>query len=204
MKKIILILLVCITTKIKAQDIEVGLSAGTGQIYIIENFNRDINIDYNYPIVFSADIKYTPINSFFGLKVKYQSINGELKGDNWQKINSTAIFIDKFDGYIENRTIIGLLEYVNKNNNLGYNFGIGQTTEKINLDRTGLNYKESDFMVISLGGLLKIPLNSKISLKLEPSFQWNDPINTLYPNRYRMAGEDINFIIQFGLNYKLK
>lgn len=206
MKKFLFILILIAFFNTNAQQIEVGFTTGTGAIYMIENRDKSIDLNYAAPIIVAADIKFTPENAYFGIKLKYQNINGSLQGDNWQRINSQSLFVNKFDGYIENSSFLVLLEHINQKSklNIGYNFGIGQTNERINFDKKGLNKIENNFFILNLGGLIKYNLNSKTSLKFEPSFQWNDPINTLYSERYKMGGEDINLLFQFGISYKLK
>ena len=206
MKKVLLIICLIYVSKISSQNLEMGLSTGSGAIYIIENSEKNINLNYGIPAIISADIKYTPENSFFGLKLRYQNIIGSLKGDNWQNISTSGVTLSVINGTIENRTLMFLLERVNEKSklNFGYNFGIGQTNEKINFDKKGKFKIENIYTILNFGGLIKYNLNSKLSLKFESSFIWNDPINSLYSENYKVGAEDINVLFQIGINYKLK
>lgn len=206
MKKIVVLLTLFSCSITKAQSIDAGFSSGTGAIYIIENQDKNININYGSPLIVAADIKFTPQNSFFGIKLKYLNLNASLNGDDWQNLNNQSLFVKNFEGTIENSTLSVHLEHIsdNKKINIGYNFGLGQTKEKINFDKKGVNKIENEFFILNFGGIIKYSINSKVSLKFEPSFQWNDPINSLHPERYRMGSEDINLLFQFGVNYKLK
>lgn len=206
MKKKLLIICLIFVSKINSQNLEAGLSTGSGAIYIIENSEKNINLNYGIPAIISADLKYTPENSFFGLKLRYQNINGRLEGENWQNLNTAGLTLSVINGTIENRTLMFLLERINEKSklNFGYNFGVGQTNEKINFDNKGIYKIENSFMILNFGGLMKYTLNSKLSLNLESSFLWNDPINAINAENYKIGAEDINLLFQIGINYKLK
>ena len=87
--------------------------------------------------------------------------------------------------------------------NIGYHIGIGQTNERINFDERGTAKVENSFMVLNFGGLVQYAINDKVSLSLEPSLLWNDPIKSL-SNYYRLAGEDVHLLLQLGFRYKIK
>lgn len=205
MKKIIFALFIICAMKSNAQKLDVGFSSGTGLIYFFENKDSNIDIDYKKPLILSAYIKYTPINSFFGLKLKYQNLVGKVNGDDWQHINVQTPFITKFDGYIENSTLLFELEHLKDlpKYSFGYSFGLGTTKEKIYFNNKKTNYFESNYMVINLSGTYIYNITSKLGLKLEPSILWNDPINSLNFNRHNMAGEDVHLLFQIGINYKI-
>src|SRR5690606_3583221 len=122
--------------------------------------------------------------------------------NDWQNIDSQSIYFDEFEGYIKNRTLLFQLEHIKSEKsklNVGYNFGIGLTNEIISFDKKGLSKVENKFTVLNLGGILKYPISSNISLKFESSLLWNDPLNSFYSSRYGMGGEDINLLFEFGL-----
>lgn len=76
MRKIVLFLLFSLGfLYLKAQELEVGFSLGTGSVYIIENADSAVNSSYGASSLFSGYIKYTPENTYFGLKLKYLKLN---------------------------------------------------------------------------------------------------------------------------------
>lgn len=206
MKKIICLLVLLFTIQSHAQKLEVGFSTGTGLMYFFENIDSNIDINYKKPLVLSAQIKYTPINAYFGVKLKFQNLVGKLKGDDWQHLYLSTPFTTKFDGYIENSTLLFELEHLKESpkSSIGYSFGLGTTKEKIYFNNKKNEFLESNFMVLNLSGIYIFTITDKLGLKLEPSILWNDPINSLNFNRHNMAGEDVNFLFQIGVNYKLK
>ena len=64
MKKIIIAFFIICSIKSNAQKLDFGFSSGTSLLYIIENYDSNINITYKSPLIISAQIKYTPINNF--------------------------------------------------------------------------------------------------------------------------------------------
>ncbi len=206
MKKFILAIIIIYSIKSNAQKLDFGFSSGTGQLYIIENYDSNINITYKSPLVLSAQIKFTPINSYFGLKIKFQNLAGKVNGDDWQQINVQSPVINNFKGYIENSTLLFELEHLKELSkySFGYSFGIGTTKEKIFFNDKKTDYVESDFMVINFSGTYIYNITSKFGIRFEPSILWNDPINSLNSDKYNMAGEDINFLFQVGFNYRIK
>jgi hypothetical protein len=205
-KLIAMVLFTFVLFKTNAQQIEVGFSTGTGYVYIIENIDSKADLDYKNPIILVTSLKYTPKDSFFGIKFKYQHINTILTGKNWQKIDFQGLILDEINGNIENNFFIFLLEHFYKKNkiSIGYNFGLGYSKERINFDEKGKYHIDNEYVILNLGSNFKYELSQKIDLCFEPIFLWNDPINSLYSNRYRLGGEDINFLFQVGLNYKIK
>ena len=70
MKKILFILILIAFLKTNAQQVEVGFTTGTGAIYMIENRDKNIDLNYAAPIIVAADIKFTPEDAYFGIKLK--------------------------------------------------------------------------------------------------------------------------------------
>lgn len=202
MKKIFLLSIVLISTNLYSQEIEFGISSGTGFAYMVENSDKSVNINYQSPFVISSSLKYVPKNLNVGIKLVYQNLDSKIQGVDWHyRYNFGA----PFKGSVENRTLIVGIEYIkeNKKLNFGYNVGIGQTNERINFDELAIINEQNSFMVLNFGGLITYPINQNFSLSLEPSFLWNDPINS-FSKYYRLAGEDINFLVQMGIKYKIK
>ena len=202
MKKLLLFTGILLSFNLYSQEIEFGISSGTGFVYIVENSDKTVNLNYQSPLVISSTLKYIPKDSNFGIKLTYQNLTANLQGVDWQYGYN---FNGQFNGSVENRTFILAIEYIKdlKKLNFGYNFGVGQTNERINFDDRGTANEQNSFMIVNFGGLIKYKLNQKLSISLEPSFLWNDPIRS-FSNYYKLAGEDINFLFQVGLKYKLK
>ena len=59
-------------------------------------------------------------------------------------------------------------------------------------------------MVFNFSGTYIYYITNKFGLRFEPSILWNDPINILNSERYNMAGEDVNLLLQIGFNYRIK
>jgi hypothetical protein len=201
MKKIILYILAFYSISIYSQQLEIGISTGTGFAYLFENADNSVNINYHAPLVISSSLKYNPNNSNIGVKLTYLNLDANMHGIDWQfGFNNGELFY----GSVENRTFILGLEYLKqvKKINFGYHIGIGQTNERINFDERGTNKVENNFMVLNFGGLVQYAINDKVSLSLEPSLLWNDPIKSL-SNYYRLAGEDVHLLLQLEARYKV-
>lgn len=206
MRKIVLFLLFSLGfLYVKAQKLEVGFSLGTGSVYIIENADSAVNSSFGAPSLFSGYINYTPENSYFGLKLKYLNLNASLKGEDWQNLNQ-SLFPSSINGFIENRTLLFQLERLKLQQqklNFGYNLGMGISKEVLSFDKQGQNSFVSSFSVVSFGGIIAYSLNHKLSLRIEPTLLWNDPLRSFNSSNYRMGGEDINFLVEFGISYRL-
>lgn len=201
MKNLILSILLFVSTYGLSQEIEFGFSGGTGFAYIAESLDSNVDMNFNAPVVLAATLTYKPKESNFGIRLTYQNLDARIEGIDWQYGFHSG---ERFNGSIENRTLLLGLEYIKeiKKINYGYHFSIGQTNERINFDRTGNLNVENSFMVINFGALINYALNEKLALSLEPTFLWNDPINS-FSGDYRLGGEDINLLFLFGVKYKL-
>lgn len=202
MKKILSLTIALISFNLHAQDIEFGISSGTGFAYIVENSDKSVDVNYRSPFVISSSLKYIPKNSNLGLKLVYQNLESKVHGVDWQY---GSFFRIPFEGSVENRTLVLGIEYIKEVNklNFGYHIGVGHTNERINFDQRGINYRQNSFMVLNLGGLMQYSLTQNLSLTAEQSFLWNDPIRS-FSNYYKLAGEDLSFLIQIGIKYKIK
>lgn len=182
-----------------SQTFEFGAGIGTGSTYIVENSDQSVIVNYKTPTSIYTDLKYTPGNSNFGVLVKYQYTSTSVGGQKWFELNQD------FNASINDNTLFLLLEYLKKSDrklHFGGNFGIGFTKQIIDLHSEN-EVIENSFPSVNLSGLISYSLNSKLSLKLQPSFQVSDPINAMKADRYHFAKEDIHFLTSLGISYKL-
>ncbi|WP_196886841.1 hypothetical protein [Aureivirga sp. CE67] len=205
MKKILFlcILFIGMISNLQSQEINFGTGFGTGAFYLVESNDSSVNLDYTRNISLYSEISYKKKGSYFGLKLKLQYLNSDIKGDDWTQFMSTI------DGNISSFSSFLLLEHLNQNKkwNFGYNFGLGYTKERLqkylHLTNTE-NIIEKNYASLSLGGIIDFKLNQKLSLQLSPSLQWADPISSIKTSyNWDIAGEDLHFLVQFGINYRL-
>lgn len=119
-----------------AQKLDLSFSAGTGKAYIFESIDKSVNVSYGAPLSFLAETKFTPKNAFWGIKLRFQSVETSIKGENWTEFSAP-----QFSGYISSKTTSLLLEKeINKladtfgdKFSCGLNFGLGLTSETIQL-----------------------------------------------------------------------
>lgn len=167
----------------------------------MENSDKTVNINYKTPTTISTDLTFTLENSNFGVVVRYQFTGTSVDGNKWFDLSESY-----FKARVNDNTFLLLLEYLKRNEkklNFGANFGMGYTKQIINFENEDLSTNNS-FPSIQIGGLINYKLNNKLSLKLQPSFQFFDPINGLSNNKLNLAKEDIHFLMQLGISYQLK
>lgn len=182
-----------------SQTFEFGAGLGTGSTYIVENSDKSVNVNYKTPTSIYTDLKYTASNSNFGILLRYHYTNTSVSGQKWFQLNQD------FNANVNENTLFLLLEYLKKSDqklNFGGNIGIGYTKQIIDFNSEN-EYAENSFPSINLSGIIDYNLNSKLSLKLQPSFQFFDPINAMKIESYNFAKEDIHFLALLGISYKL-
>ena len=203
MNKITLITLMVIFTNfsVNAQQLEMGFGLGTGAVYLIEN--GDESVDMNYAIPFSSyvDLKYSKEDKYFGVKVRFQYTNTGIEGEDWKISNS------EIDGEVAALTTMFLLEHVTTKRswNFGYNFGVGYTSERIRQHLKDSPFSvESNYISFNVSGIVSKKIGNNLIFRIEPVFLWADPINSLRSSTYwQIAGEDISALIQLGIAYKI-
>lgn len=194
-------LLLTVNALAYSQSLEFGFNVGTGSTYLVENSDKTVNINYKTPTTISTDLTFTLENSNFGVVVRYQFTGTSVDGNKWFDLSESY-----FKARVNDNTFLLLLEYLKRNEkklNFGANFGMGYTKQIINFENEDLSTNNS-FPSIQIGGLINYKLNNKLSLKLQPSFQFFDPINGLSNNKLNLAKEDIHFLMQLGISYQLK
>lgn len=205
MKKIITHLTITIlglllfTIQLKAQSLSAGFEFGTGSSYMGENFESGNQIDFRASMTTGLNLKYTPHDSYFGLRLNVLYVSTLFYGH--------GLWNSKYDGEISTVTTSILLEHLNeyKKINFGYNLGFGITRENYSSQELWNRRSEvRNFMSISIGGILSYSLSERSNLNLSPSLLWTDPVNTFRTNNWYSGGEDISALIQLGYTYKLK
>ncbi|MDT0647064.1 hypothetical protein RM545_10205 [Zunongwangia sp. F260] len=203
MKKIILIAFISLigTLEGRSQNLEVGFGLGTGSAYTYENFDSSVDINYSLPFSSYLDLKYSNTESYFGLKLKFQYLNAGIEGRNWKNNN------EPIDGDVTSLTSMILLEHLKEDNtwNFGYNFGFGYTHQEfrqnLNILSPGIT---SNYMSVNFSGIISSKLTEDLALQIEPTLFWTDPVGSLRASdKWQIAGEDINILLQLGIKYKI-
>ncbi|MCH8535265.1 MAG: hypothetical protein LAT51_09370 [Flavobacteriaceae bacterium] len=202
MKKTIFIsfLAFLLISEAKSQEFEVGFGLGSGAVYLFEDYDSGINIDYSLPFSSYVDLKYGKSENYFGVKLRFQYLNAGIKGNDWKNPNL------EIDGEVSSLTTLFLLEHLPSNQNwsFGYNFGLGYTHQLFRPDL--INSSDgirSSFISFHLGGILRKKVNENFSLQLEPSLFWTDPVNSFRnSDKWQIAGEDLSVLVQFGMVYQ--
>ncbi|MDI9311214.1 MAG: hypothetical protein QM535_13445 [Limnohabitans sp.] len=203
MRKSILTFLLFATTFSFGQKLDFGLSVGTGKSYLFESINKTVNVNYGAPISLITEIKFTPKDKNWGIKLRVHNIESTLKGENW--VNKTPL-----NGYINSITTSLILEneIAKKHFSFGFNFGLGLTKETIqqqqyySFDKSVQNYTS-----LSVGAHLTHKISKDFDFQILPTLLWQDPFKTIgYLTGKRnanFAGEDLTMTLNFGLRYRL-
>lgn len=204
MKKItILFVVFALAFQGKAQTLELGLGVGSGAAYLFENSDKSVNISYSLPFSSFADLKYSHPDRYFGGRLKFQYLNTGVEGDDWK----SGMYTDNVNGDVSSFTAMLLLEHLKTDKpwNFGYNFGIGYTNQKLRYDLVYHSYQiETGYMSAALGGIINRKLTENLSLTIEPSLFWTDPVNSLRnSDKWQIAGEDLSILVQVGIRYKI-
>ncbi|WP_019037785.1 hypothetical protein [Psychroflexus tropicus] len=203
MKKVVLstLLLILLSQECKSQHFDVGFGVGSGAAYLVEANDNAVDISYALPFSSYLDLKFTPAESYFGLKLRFQYLNAGIEGENWKNFNQPI------DGDVSSLTTLLMLEHLKDNQtwNLGYNFGVGYTYQSFRPDLTNLTPAlESRFMSFLFSGLLSRTINDQLAIQLEPGLLWTDPVGSFRSSeKWQIAGEDLSVLLQAGVRYKL-
>ncbi len=199
MKTKFTVFLLVVSLSSYSQSFEFGFGLGTGSNYIIENTDKTIDVSYKMPSSVYTNLKYTPKNSNIGVLLRYQYTNTSASGQKWFEQNQTL------DAIVNDNSLFLLVEYIKRTDaklSFGGNFGIGYTKQII--DFISEKYStENTIPSINFSGIFEYHLSNKLGIKLQPSFQFFDPINSLKIKRYNFAKEDIGFLVLLGVSYKL-
>jgi len=185
----------------QSQNFNLGFGFGTGATYIVEKIDRSIDINYSLPLLTYVSLLHSPSSSYYDFALRFQYLNTAIGGHNW-------ISGRKIDGQVSSLTSIISLEHLkdDKKINLGYSFGLGYTVENYieNLDY-GRQAEIRKFLSLYISALAQAKISQKIFIHLEPTFFWTDPINSLRSSsNWYIAGEDLNCLLQIGINFNLK
>ncbi len=203
MKKLLLSVLICSTTLAFGQKFDFGFSIGTGKSYLFESVDKSVNVKYSLPVSLMTEIKYTPNDHNWGLKLRLSSIESTVTGQNW--VNNTSL-----NGYISSLTTSLLLEneIAKEKYSYGFNFGFGLTKETLQPQQYDPTTKmNTDYTSISVGGNVSFKLSKDFDFQILPVLFWQDPfksIGVLTRSRTsNLAGEDLTLLLNFGLRYRL-
>ncbi|MBW8361211.1 MAG: hypothetical protein K0M56_03375 [Kaistella sp.] len=175
-----------------SQSLEFGIGLGTGANYIVEN---SVNVTYKTPVSINTDLKYTPNNSNIGILLRYQYANTSVSGQKWFESNQP------FTATVDDNSLFLLVEYLKRSGrklNFGGNFGVGFTKQIIQFNSE--NYSvDHTFPSVNVSGIMDYNVSEKFALKLQPGFQFFDPINGMKSKPYNFAKEDIHFLTLLGI-----
>jgi hypothetical protein len=200
---------------IYAQKLDFGLNAGIGKLYIHEQATTQVS--YGLPTSLVMELKYTPNQKSWGIKLRASSLQASIKGMNWDyktKIsNAPSNSIYDIDGAINTFSTNILLE---KEYNIcaklkaGFNFGFGITKETLenptNFQQTYTRtLQDSNIM---FGGVLEYKISSDFGFQFQPTIFIQDTgkcfgvvTRTIRP---QLAGEDVSFFANIGVVYRLR
>ena len=203
MKRIILSALACWTLSAFGQKLDFSLSAGTGKSYIFESIDKSVDVNYSLPMSLITEVKFTPKNKSWGLKLRVHHLQSSVTGENWE--NKTPL-----NGYINSLTTSLLLEneITKRKFSYGVNFGMGLTKETVQQQQyNSYDKKNSSYASLILGGHLSYKLSKDFDFQILPTLIWQDPFKTigvLTGNRKaNFAGEDLSALINFGIRYRI-
>jgi len=203
MKKTILAFLLFSTTFAFGQKIDFGLSLGTGKSYLFESIDKTVNVNYGVPISLMTEIKFTPKDKTWGVKLRVHNVESTLKGENW--VNRKPL-----NGYINSITTSLLLEneIAKKHFSYGFNFGFGLTKETIQQQQyNSFDKAVQNYTSLSVGGHFTHKISKNFDFQILPTLLWQDPFKTIgYLSGVRnanFAGEDLTMTVNFGLRYRL-
>jgi len=203
MRKLIFCILISLPIPLKGQILDFSLSIGTGKTYIIEDWYNNVNVNYGLPLSLMTELKYSPLNSNWGIKLRLHNLQSTCIGENWVDGN-------QLDGYVSSLTTSLLLEKVTYKNtfSFGFNFGIGWTRETIQPLQSIPSEKDiSNYPTLIIGEHLTWKLNDNFDLQLLPALLLQDPFKSIgYLTGKRnanFAGEDLSFSFNIGIRYHL-
>jgi hypothetical protein len=183
-----------------AQTLEISGGAGTGAFYFGEEADNSIANSFDNHRSLYFDLTYRKENTPNALKLRFQQTAVDIEGLEY-RTNRTL------DGSIETFSTALMYERLrfNRNINLGYQIGVGFTQEDFVVNKSISATPEQDrFASVILGTVATTRLSDNFRLNLELTGLWTDPLNTLRgSDNWQTGGEDISFILQAGISYKL-
>ena len=203
MKKLLFSFLLCSTTFAFGQKLDFGLSIGTGKSYLFESIDKSVDVKYGLPMSLITEIKFTPKDKNWGIKLRLHSIESTVTGQNW--VDKTPL-----NGYINSFTTSILLEneIAKKKYSYGFNLGFGLTKETLQPQQSEpTNKTTKDYNTISIGGHITYKLNKDLDFQILPTLFWQDPFKSIGvltgSRKANFAGDDLTMLVNFGLRYRL-
>jgi len=80
MKNLSLLFLLLTATFSKAQKLDFSISSGTGKTYIFESLDKNVNVNYSMPLSLLTEVKYTPKDKKWGLKLRIHNVQSTVVG----------------------------------------------------------------------------------------------------------------------------
>ncbi len=184
-----------------AQNIHLSYGLGTGSAYVFENIDQGVDIDYSLPFATYAGLKYSIPNAYFDVMLNFQYQNSGITGKSWKTGGS-------IEGEVSSFTSSVLLEHLEETKkwNFGYNFGLGYSNENYS---PSLSYSVQselrNYLSFTLSGIMSYQLSENLQLQMVPSLFWSDVVNSLRSSdHWNIAREDLSFLGQLGISYRLK
>ena len=203
MKKTIVTLLTFWTISALGQKFDFALSAGTGKTYIFESLDKSVNVNYSLPMSLMTEVKFTPKEKSWGLKLRLHHLESGITGVNWE--SSTPL-----NGYINTLTTSLLLEneVIKSKFSYGFNFGLGITKETVQPQQySSFNKSTASYASVYFGGYLSWKLSKDFDFQIQPILLWQDPFKTIGvvtgKRNANFAGEDLSAVINFGIRYRM-
>lgn len=200
MKKIFLLFTLLSILSINAQSLEVGAGLGTGYFYFGEEVDNAAQTSFKNHRSLYFDLAYRIPESANAFKLRFQQTAVDVVGKEYRTQRP-------LDGSVETFTTAIVYERLNFNKrvNLGYQLGMGFTQEDLVVNTALNTVPERDrFTSVLIGAVASTDLSYRLRLNVELTGLWTDPLNTIRSSdQWQTAGEDISFILQAGLSFRL-
>jgi len=203
MRKSFLACLLFSTTLSFGQRVDFGVSVGSGKSYLFESKDKSVDVQYGVPMSLITEVKYTPKDKNWGLKLRVHNVESTVKGENWE--TRTPL-----NGYINSITTSLILEneIPKKHFSYGFNFGFGLTKETIQQQQYLSFYNATrNYTSFSVGAHYTLKINKNFDFQILPTFLLQDPFKSIGvitgARKANFAGEDLTMTINFGLRYRL-
>lgn len=183
----------------RGQHLDFQFGAGIGSSYLIETWTNGTNMNYYPTQSYFGALRLTPDSSYFNLKIMFQFLNTNFTEDINGRYNRNGDVVS-FTSFIVAEHL-----KIDKQFNLGYDFGAGYTVETLNYNSSGVyNLDEiRKYASIRVGLLASLRTGKRSRLSLEPTLFWSDIANSFIQSNWKVAAEDISFLVNLTYSYRL-